>query len=77
MSLKSIAVSNFKAFGEPQKLPIKPITLIFGTNSSGKSSLIQSLLLLDEVFRQKDWNIKKTKKGGDLIDFGGVRQYLH
>ena len=29
-------IENFKAFGNPQTLPIRPITLIFGPNSSGR-----------------------------------------
>ena len=42
-------IANFKAFGSPQTLPIRPITLIFGPNSSGKSSIFQSLLMLKQT----------------------------
>ena len=44
-------IANFKAFGSPQTLPIRPITLIFGPNSSGKSSIFQSLLMLKQTIR--------------------------
>src|SRR4051794_25393125 len=43
--LTSLSVGNFKAFAETQHVPIRPLTLIFGANSAGKSSLIHSLLL--------------------------------
>jgi predicted ATPase len=43
--LKSIEVSNFKAFASA-KLDLKPITILLGSNSSGKSSLLQLMLLL-------------------------------
>lgn len=35
-------LGNFKAFGRKQKIPFKPITLVFGPNSSGKSSIIHA-----------------------------------
>lgn len=44
--LSGIKLENFKAFGKLQDIPIKPLTLIYGPNSSGKSSIIQSLQLL-------------------------------
>jgi len=44
--------SNFKAFSSPAAIPIKPITLIFGANSSGKSSIFQSLLMLKQTLGQ-------------------------
>jgi hypothetical protein len=44
--LTQLTIENFKAFGTRQEIPLAPITLIFGGNSAGKSSLIQALLLL-------------------------------
>ena len=58
MILKSIGISNFKAFGsEPQSVPIRPITLVFGPNSAGKSSLLHSFLWLNHVFQTGDCNV--------------------
>ena len=34
--LTGITLENFKAFKDPQFIPIKPITLVFGPNSAGK-----------------------------------------
>ena len=39
--LREISLENFKPFGSRQTVPLAPITLIYGPNSSGKSSLIR------------------------------------
>lgn len=44
----SHSISNFKAFKEIQGIEIAPITLIYGQNSGGKSTLIQSILSLSQ-----------------------------
>ena len=46
--LHSLELENFKAFGKRAKVPCAPITLIFGQNSAGKSSILQSLYFLKE-----------------------------
>ena len=50
LHVESISIGNFKAFGEQQKFTQKPIALLVGPNSSGKSSLIHALVLLNEMF---------------------------
>ncbi|WJW74718.1 DUF3696 domain-containing protein [Thiohalobacter sp. IOR34] len=75
--IKSLYVGNFKAFAETQAIPIRPITLIFGPNSAGKSSFIHSLALACEAERTGRLDIFKTELGGSAIDLGGFRQYIH
>jgi len=43
--LTNLSLERFQGFSTRTQVPIKPLTLIFGPNSSGKSSLIRSLLL--------------------------------
>lgn len=43
--LTEFSIGNYQAFSTPQRVPLKPITLIFGPNSAGKSSLLRSLLV--------------------------------
>lgn len=74
--ISSIAIENFKAFGKKQKLPIKPITLIFGPNSSGKSSIIHSLLFAQHALATGNLDVFRTKGGGDSVDLGGFKQYI-
>ena len=72
-----VGVGNFKAFGKLQSVVIKPITLIYGPNSSGKSSFLQSLLYLEEAQRNKNFDVKKTRLGEDFVDLGGFEQFIH
>lgn len=76
--LAALHLGNFKAFAAPVRVPIRPLTLIFGPNSAGKSSLIHGLALGHEATRLKGrLDITRTKVGGDAIDLGGFRQYIH
>jgi len=75
--INSIHLGNFKAFAETQAIPLKPITLIFGANSAGKSSIIHSMTLLHEALHTGNIDIFRTKVGGSSIDLGGFRQYIH
>ena len=47
--LTALRLGNFKAFAATQRIAIQPLTLIFGANSSGKSSLLHGLLLVKEA----------------------------
>ena len=44
----NFGLGNFKSFLRLQKINVKPLTVICGTNNCGKSSLIQSILLLSQ-----------------------------
>lgn len=45
LGLTELRLGNFKSFRTSQRIPLRPLTLIYGPNSSGKSALLQSLLL--------------------------------
>lgn len=47
MKLRSISFENYKAFYEKQTIQIKPITILIGKNSSGKSSIAKLFTLLE------------------------------
>jgi predicted ATPase len=66
--LKSIRLENFKAWKKTGSIRTAKITGLFGANSSGKSSIIQSLLLL-----------KQTAKATDrkqVLNFGSIDDYV-
>jgi len=44
-----ITVGGFKSIAQEQSIEIKPLTILAGANSSGKSSMIQPLLLLKQT----------------------------
>ncbi len=47
--ITDFSLKNFKAFKETVSLPIRPITVLTGLNSHGKSSIIDALLLLKQT----------------------------
>ena len=75
--LRQFAVGNFKAFGETQKVPIRPITLLYGPNSAGKSTVIDALYFLKQAITDNNIDVSKASTGGELLDLGGFRQFLH
>jgi hypothetical protein len=78
--LTSFAVANFKAFGPtpPQRVALRPLTLIFGANSAGKSSLLHSLILAKNAHENGEFDVRPgCAITGDSVDLGGFRQYVH
>lgn len=47
---------NFKAFRYLEDLELKPLTVLVGANSSGKSSIFQALLLLKQSSEASPWS---------------------
>ena len=74
--INKLQLTNFKGFGETQEVPLKPITIVFGANSAGKSSIIHSLLLIQEAMGKGDLDVHKTSAGGDSVDLGGFNNYV-
>jgi predicted ATPase len=52
--LTELSLKNFKAWKEIDKMRLAPITGLFGTNSSGKSSVLQFLLMLKQTAEADD-----------------------
>ena len=77
MTLTALNIAHFKAFADSQRIPIRPITLIFGANSAGKSSIIHALALAHHALETGDLDVQRTQIGGESIDLGGFRQYVH
>jgi len=75
--LTALNITNFKAFAETQRIPLRPITLIFGANSAGKSSIIHALALAHHAVETGELDAQRTRIGGESIDLGGFRQYVH
>ena len=77
MTLTALRIANFKAFATSQCIPLRPITLIYGANSAGKSSVLHALALAHHAIETGDLDTQRTQIGGDSIDLGGFRQYVH
>ncbi|WP_200957531.1 DUF3696 domain-containing protein [Methylobacterium sp. Leaf94] len=70
-------LENFKAFGSVDTIKLAPITLIYGPNSGGKSSIIQSLILLKQSFSDKTLQTTKLIPRGDFVDLGTFKSIIH
>lgn len=77
MNIAAFRMANFKAFGAVQRVPLRPITLIYGANSAGKSSALHALALSHHAIETGDLDTQRTQIGGESIDLGGFRQYVH
>ena len=74
----SVGLTGFKAFSREVVLPLRPITLIYGENSSGKSSLIQGLLLLKQSAAElADDQPPSLAPKGPLVNLGSNRELIY
>ncbi|MFM6013190.1 MAG: AAA family ATPase [Dolichospermum sp.] len=74
--LNSLTLKNFKPF-ENQSFSLKPLTLLTGLNSTGKSSVLQSLLLLRQSCLQDDLLDRVgLVLNGDLVSIGTGQDVL-
>ncbi len=75
--IQEIRLSNFKAFADTVTIPIKPITLIFGPNSSGKSSFLHALLMLKQTIEESVSDKQTLLPKGSRVDLGNYREFIH
>ena len=76
--LRKIGLTNFKSWRELD-IELAPITLLFGVNSSGKTALLQSLLMLKQTVNSRDPNTHLNFGGGprDYVDLGSYRDLVN
>ena len=76
--LTHLRLQGFKSWRDTGDIALRPITGIFGANSSGKTSLIQALLLLKQTAESSDRNL--TLHFGDRntpTDLGDFSSAVH
>jgi predicted ATPase len=72
--LNFLRIQNFKAFGDVS-IQFKPLTVMAGLNGMGKSSVLQSLLLLRQSFEQRLLS-EGLALNGDLVKIGTGKDAL-
>ena len=70
-----LRVQNFKSWIDSREVKLAPLTGFFGTNSSGKSSLLQMLLLLKQTVGRK--KVLFFRDENSLVNFGNFREVIH
>lgn len=77
--LTHLKLENFKIWRSTGPMRLAPLTLLLGINSSGKSSLIQSLLLIRQTVKGDDPNLDLNfgnPDTGDSVTLGQFRDVL-
>lgn len=75
MTVKAIRLQNFMAFEDTDWIELRPINLLFGRNSSGKSVIIRALRLLKQsLFSQ---NKALVLFADEKLNLGLFREIIH
>ena len=74
-----LSVQNFKAWEDTGELKLAPLTIFFGANSSGKSSIGQFLLMLKRTAQSADRNLALDfgSDEHDVVDLGSYTDLIH
>ena len=76
--LTKLRLKNFKAWQDSGDIRLAPLTVLFGTNSAGKTSIPQLLLLLKQTAESPDR--QRSLHLGDsrtLVDAGTFDDAVH
>ena len=67
--IRKIALNNYKCFSENREIDLAPLTILCGTNSSGKSSILKSILMMKQTVESKSPD-PAIVLAGQLVDNG-------
>lgn len=70
-----ISVAGFKSIAEEQSIEVRPLTILAGANSSGKSSIMQPLLLLKQTL-EASYDPGALRLDGPNVRFTSAEQFL-
>lgn len=73
--ITGITVAGFKSITKEQSIEIRPLTILAGANSTGKSSMIQPLLLLKQTLSET-FDPGAILLSGPNIKFSSIHQLL-
>lgn len=78
MRLTALTIKNFKGIDERGcRVEFSPITLLFGPNNAGKSTIIQALYLAQEILCRPDADLDRIDARGAGLNLGTFRDYVH
>ena len=75
--IRTLELENFKGIAGRQRIEFGPLTLLFGANSAGKSTVLQALLYLHEVLERGMADVDRTELGGAVLELGGFARLVH
>lgn len=74
--ITEITVSGYKSIKASESIEIRPLTILAGTNSSGKSSFIQPLLMMKQTL-EEGFDPGPLLLNGPHVRFTSAEQLLH
>lgn len=77
MIITALTIENFKGIREPVRIEFKPITLLFGPNSAGKSTIVQALHYIREILERNNIDADRSLGADESFDLGGFRNLVH
>ena len=76
--LTSLSLGNFKSWQSIREMRLAPITGLFGTNSSGKTSILQALLMLKQTVESSDRSqVLNLGDERSLVSLGTFDELIH
>jgi len=76
MAIQRLRLRQFKCFEDSGDIPLAPLTVIFGRNNTGKSSILQSLLLLRQTLDSPEYGPRLDLRG-PLYPAGTYADLVH
>ena len=73
--ITKIKFKNYKAFSNLEELELRPVTLIIGKNSSGKSSILKLIALLTSMVNENFWI--PSLKVNEIVLGGSYQDLFH
>ena len=74
-AITSITVCGYKSIGEERSIDVRPLTILAGANSSGKSSIMQPLLLMKQTL-EASYDPGALLLNGPNVRFTSAEQLL-
>lgn len=75
MKITKILLTNFRSFQNTQTIELAPVTLLFGPNSVGKSSVLMALAYVQQILKHGHCNPQKLEALGNK-KIGGFRSLV-
>lgn len=77
MSVEAFRLQNFMPFEDTDWIELRPICLLFGRNSSGKSAIIRALRFLRQSLDNQTPDTPFTYSDENGVDVGGFETVIH
>lgn len=76
MRITNLTLANFRSFGKEQTIEFAPLTLLFGPNSVGKSTVLMALFYVQQILAKGQCDPQRIDAMGERF-VGGFRHLVH